>query len=43
MDVTDMPRAIHLIFAFFDSLLNIVIDCIYPQNPGLDHKLVIQR
>lgn len=40
MDVTDMPHAIYLIFAFFDSLLNIVIGFIYLQNPGLDRTLI---
>lgn len=35
MDVMSIPHAIRLIFAFFDSFLNILIVCIYPLNPVL--------
>lgn len=35
MDVMSIPHATHLIFAFFDPFLNILIVCIYPQNPVL--------
>ena len=45
-DVMSIPHAIRLIFAFFDSFLNILIVCIYPQNPVLTANssvVVIQR
>lgn len=46
MDVMSIPHAIRLIFAFFDSFLNIAIVCIYLQNPvltGNSSIVVIQR
>jgi len=31
-DVMSITHAILLIFAFFDSFLNVLLVCIYPQN-----------